>query len=191
MEDNMEEQIKVKVTEKEAKNYIIKKLRNRKVVCSSNDNCLGEIASDNFGLEIRSTHYAGWYNREETDYAEVNLQISTVESPHIRRRLPKFNIKNGNYNELSEKVKFIIKENMRLKQEENKKEKLQRSNLELLGSKLRGTGARHIQEDNYYLKKTKYGEFTFYAHEDRISVDFEENNDMTLEQGIEMLNKLQ
>jgi len=186
----MEEQKKVKVTNKESRNIIIRKLRNRKIICSLNENCGGDIVSDNFGLEILSCERGNYYSGEEREYVKVNIQISTNESPHTLRRLNDFDVLKGDYKLLTEKVKFIIQDDLRIKKEQTLKEILEHNNLELLGQKLRGTGSRHSEGDSYYIKKTKYGEFTFYAHEDRISVDFEENRDMTLEQGIEMLNKL-
>ena len=98
---------------------------------------------------------------------------------------------NGDYSELVGKVKFIIAEDIKKKQEEQVKESNEKKNLGILKEKLQGLGARKEQYGDSYKIKNKYFEITFFAHEDSISVDIEESNDMTLDQAIELIKKLQ
>jgi len=187
----MEEEKKVKVTEKEAKNKIIQRLRNRKIICSLGNRFREDISNENFDIEIRSFHYYSGYSNEIRDYDKVNIQISTKSYPHIRRRLNEFDVMNGDYSELVEKIKFIIAEDIKKKQEEKIKENNKQKNLEILKEKLQGLGARKEQYGDSYKIKNKYFEIHFFAHEDRISIDIEEPNDMTLDQAIELIKKLQ
>ena len=187
----MEEEKKVKVTEKEAKNKIIQRLRNRKIVCSLKNRMGEDISNENFDMEIRPTIQHAFYDRaKEDDYDKVNIQISTDSYPHTRRRLNDFDVINGVYSELVEKVNFIIAEDIKKKQIEQVKENSKQKNLEILKEKLQGLGARKEQYGDSYKIKNKYFEITFFAHEDRISIDIEEPADMTLDQAIELINKL-
>jgi hypothetical protein len=192
----MEEEKKVKVTEKEARNKIIQKLRNRKIICLITDKFREDISNENFELEINTSHYySGWSNEEGDydkvrDYDKVNISIKTKEYPHIRRALKEFDILKGNYSDLAEKVKFIIQEDIKKKQELKVKIGNQNSNLELLKEKLKGLGARKEYYSDSYIIKNKFFIMTFCAYDDRISVDIEEPADMTIDQAVELIKKL-
>jgi len=186
----MEEEKKVIITEKEARNKIIQKLCNRKIVCLITDKFREDIGNENFYMEINSSYYYGGYSHETKNFDKVNIQISTKEYPHTRRRLNEFDVMNGDYNLLVEKVKFIIQEDIKKKQELKIKENNEKKNLEILKEKLKGLGAKKEQYGDSYKIKNKYFEMTFFAYEDRISIDIEEPTDMTLDQAIELINKL-
>lgn len=187
----MDEEKKVIITETETRNKIIQKLRNRKIDCLIKDNFREDIGNENFIMDIRSAYYYGNWSNEERNYNKVNIQISTREYPHTRRRLNNFDVNKGDYKELAEKVKFIIQEDIKKKQEQQLKENNEKKNLDILKEKLQGLGARKEHYGDNYKIRNKYFEMTFYAFDDRISVDIKEPKDMTIDQAIELIKKLQ
>jgi hypothetical protein len=187
----MKEEIMIKITEKEAINKIIKKLRNRKIICQLGTGYKDDIENQNFDMEINSGLYYNTWSTKEKEYEIINIQISTKEYPHTRRRLNKFNVDTGNYDELIEKIKLIIREDIKKKQELEVKIKTQNSNLELLKEKIKGLGAKKEQYGEGYVFKNKYFIVTFDAFEDKIGVDIKENEDLSIDQAIELIKKLQ
>src|SRR3989304_3128578 len=123
------EEKNIKITKKEAINKIIQKLRNRKVVCLFKDNYRQDITNDNFTMGISSACYYPAWSNDERNYDKVNIQIFTQEYPHTRRRLNNFNVINGDYKELVEKVQFIIADDIIKKQTKQKKEINEKKNL--------------------------------------------------------------
>jgi hypothetical protein len=187
----MEEQKIVKVTEKQAISKILQRLRSRKIVCEKYNYAFGDIRNENFLMEVSSAHYFSGWSDEENDYDKVNIKIRTNEYPHIRRAFKDFDILKGNYNDLAEKVKFIIEEDIKKKKELKVKMENQNYNLRLLEEKLKGLGAKKEHYGDSYEIKNKFFTMTFYAFDDKISVDIEETADMTLDQAIELIKKVQ
>ena len=186
----MEEKKEIKITEKEAKDKIIQKLRNRKIVCSLADRIGEDISNDNFDMDINSAIYYPTWSNGERDYSKVNIQISTKEYPHTRRRLNDFDVINGDYKLLVEKVNFIIEEDMIKKQAEQLKGYNEKNNLKILKEKLQGLGAKKEQYGDSLNIKTKYFTISFFATDTGIDVDIEDDREMTIDQAIELIKKL-
>lgn len=186
----LEEKKKIIITEQEAINKIIQKLHNRKIICGKKDKYRQDIINENFIMKIGSAYYYPGWSNEERNYDKVNIQISTQEYPHTRRRFNEFNITTGNYKNLVEKVKFIIQEDIKKKQEKQTKENSERNNFKILKEKLKGLGARKEQYGDNLIIKTKYFKVNFSATDTGIDVYLEDSRNLTIEQAIEMINKL-
>jgi hypothetical protein len=188
----MEEQVKPKMNQKEAKNYIIQKLRNRKIICAITDKFREDISSENFLLEIISAGYHGFMDRyEDRNYSKINIKIVTISYPHVRRAVKDFDLKTGDYSLLAEKVNFIIKADIKMKDLEKEKELKQSNFQKILKEKLEVLGAIKGHYGDMYKIKTKYFEMKFWAFDTGIRVNIEEPSDMTIDQAIELIKKLQ
>ena len=184
------EEKKIIVTKDEAIKKIVAKIKNNKIICVSGNGYRDDIENENFEMEISSSHYYS-YSNEERNYDMINISIKTKEYPHIRRALKAFDIMNGNYSFLVEKINFIIQEDVKMKEVKKAKENKQDFNLKLLREKLQGLGAKKGTFCDSYHIKNKYLDISFYAYADKISVDIKEIDNLTLDQAIELIKKLQ
>ncbi len=111
------------ITYSEAENILIEKLKEKGIKFTDGYRITGE----NFKIDFRGKGYL------HHDYEKINITISTLgyssQYPHsIKKYLRNFDIINGDYDKIIEKINFIISENKKMEKLLQKNEKLGKEN---------------------------------------------------------------